>query len=256
MPRQRTWTRAVLRACVAVALTTALVACGESSESDSEAKAARALTECRAQWAEVGESVLGLDQDPNPSALADRWNSVIATVEYYKHTDTAKNCQATVENQLKSVTALRQFSEKLRPYDMTYQLAQVRAAIDLYLNDPLPEPVRDENDKLLRPPTKEAVTQAMQTLTENAPQANEELAPGWEQTESVDLTDVETLTTTMQDLDFLAQDSPHWRQCEEALQVLVAAIRFQEGLVGVQPGSASSTPSGTSSEGPTDATTP
>jgi hypothetical protein len=33
----------------------------------------------------------------------------------------------------------------------------------------------------------------------------------------------------MQDLDFLAQDSPHWRQCEEALQVLVAAVRAQEG---------------------------
>jgi hypothetical protein len=252
MPRQRTWTRAVLLASAALAFAAVLVGCGEGPKSDSEANAARALKECRAQWAEVGESVLGLDQDPNPSALGDRWTSVIATVEYYKHTDTAKNCQSTVENQLKSVTVLRQFSEKLRPYDMTYQLAQVRAAIDLYLNDPLPEPVRDENGKRLRPPTKEAVAQAMQTLTDNAPAANEELAPGWEQTETVDLTDVDALTTTMQDLDFLAQDSPHWRQCEEALQVLVAAIRFQEGLVGVQSASPSSTPSGT----PSDATTP
>jgi hypothetical protein len=248
MLRQRPWTRAVLRVSVAGALAVVLVGCGQDAKSDSEAKAAAALKECRAQWAEVGESVVGLEQDPNPSALADRWNTVIATVEYYKHTNSARDCQAAVETQLKAVTSLRQFSQKLRPYDMTYQLAQVRAAVDLYLNDPLPEPVRGANHKLVRPPTKEAVTQAMQTLTDNAQQANDELQPGWEQTKSVDLTDVDTLTTTMQDLDFLAQDSPHWRQCEDALQVLVAAIRFQEGLVEGQAASPSTSP--------TDATTP
>jgi hypothetical protein len=247
MLRQRPWTRAVLRASVAGALAVVLVGCGQGGKSDSEARAARDLKECRSQWAEVGESVVGLDQDPNPSSLADRWNTVIATVEYYKHTNTARNCQSAVETQLKAVTSLRQFSDKLRPYDMTYQLAQVRAAVDLYLNDPLPEPVRGDHHKLVRPPTKEAVTQAMQTLDENAQQANDELEPGWEQTKSVDLTDVDTLTTTMQDLDFLAQDSPHWRQCEEALQVLVAAIRFQEGLVEGQA---------TPSASPTDGTTP
>jgi hypothetical protein len=73
------------------------------------------------------------------------------------------------------------------------------------------------------------VTAAIATLTNDAASANTELQPGWEQTTSVDLTDVAALTKTMQDLDFLAQDSPHWRRCEEALQVLVAAIRAQEG---------------------------
>jgi hypothetical protein len=241
-------TRALLRATVATLLVVALAACGQGAKSDTDAKAARALKDCRAQWADVGESVLGLDQDPNPSALADRWNNVIATVQYYKTVDSAKNCQSTIETQLKAVTSLRQFGEKLHPYDMTYQLEQVRAAVDLYLNDPLPEPVRGPGHKVVKPPTKEAVTQAMQTLTDNAQQANEELAPGWEQTKSVDLTDVTALTTTMQDLDFLAQDSPHWRQCEEGLQVLVAAIRFQEGLVDGQ--------SPPPSDGPTDATSP
>jgi hypothetical protein len=189
-----------------------------------------------------------MDEDPNPSALADRWNSVIATVQYYRNVDTAKDCQQLVETQLKAVTSLRQFSEKLRPYDMTYQLSQVRAAIDLYLNDPLPKPARDENHKRVLPPTKTEVSAAMQTLTDNAAKANAELQPGWEQTKSVDLTDVTALTKTMHDLDFLAQDSPHWRSCEEALQVLVSAIRFQEGLVASGPGSPSN--------GPTDATTP
>jgi hypothetical protein len=250
MLRQRTWTRTALRACVVGALAVSLVACGQDSKSDSEAKAERALKACRAQWAEVGDSVMGLEQDPHPSALADRWNSVVATVEYYKSTKSARNCQHLIEAQLKAVTSLRQFSEKLRPYDMTYQLDQVRAAVDLYVNDPLPQPVRGPNHKLVRPPTKAAVSQSMQALTGNAQLANEELEPGWEQTKSVDLTDVEALTKTMQDLDFLAQDSPHWRQCEEALQVLVAAIRFQEGLVEGQ------SPSASPSDSPTDATTP
>lgn len=258
MFRLPAWPRTVAWAAVAAAFAVAVTGCGGDSGSTAAAKAKRALTECRAQWADVGQSVLGMDQDPNPSALADRWNSVIATVEYYQTADSSKDCQSTIENQVRAVTSLRQFSEKLRPYDMAYQLAQVRAAIDLYLNDTLPAPVRDENHKRVKPPTKAAVSSAMQTLTDNAAAANVELEPGWEQTKSVDLTDVTALTTTMQDLDFLAQDSPHWRQCEDALQVLVAAIRFQEGLVGqsATPSTTPPTTSGTPSESPTDANTP
>jgi hypothetical protein len=154
---------------------------------------------------------------------------VIATVEYYRTTDSAKDCPTTIVGQLQAITSLRLFSEKLRPYDMTYQLSQARAAIDLYLHEPLPEPVRGEDGRLVEPPSKDAVAAAMQTLAEDAEQANVELAPGWGQISSVDLNDVEALTTTMQDLDFLAQDSPAWVRCEEALQVLVAAIRAQEG---------------------------
>jgi hypothetical protein len=246
MLRPSSSTRVALRVLVGALLVVALAGCGQGAKPDKDAKAAAALKACRAQWADVGETVLGLDQDPHPSALADRWNNVIATVQYYKTVDSAKNCQSTIETQLKAVTSLRQFSDKLHPYDMTYQLDQVRAAIDLYLNDPLPEPVRGADHKRVRPPTKPAVSQAMQTLTDNAEQANEELQPGWQQTTSVDLTDVAALTKTMQDLDFLAQDSPHWRQCEQALQVLVAAIRFQEGLVDGQ--------SPSPSDAPTDAT--
>jgi hypothetical protein len=244
MPRQRKWDRTVLVGALAAILTVVLTACGSSADPGAQAKAARALKDCHAQWKDVGETVVGMDQDANPSALADRWTSVIATVEYYKTADDATDCQDRIATQVKAITALRQFSEKLRPYDMTYQLAQVRAAIDLYLNDPLPDPVRGENGKLVRPPAKSAVSAAMQTLTEDAASANAELEPGWSQISSVDLTDVTALTKAVQDLDFLAQDSPHWRRCEQALQVLVAAIRAQEGLTGPPTGS------------PTDASTP
>lgn len=238
----------MLAAALAAGLGAGVAGCGQDAASGADAKSERTLKQCRAQWRDVGDSVVGTDADPNPSALADRWNAVIATVEYYKTVSTAKNCQSTIETQLKAVTALRQFSEKLRPYDMTYQLAQVRAAIDLYLHDPLPAPVRNESGTRVPPPAKAAVGAAMRTLSDNAVQANAELEPGWTQTTSVDLTDVDALTKTMQDLDFLAQDGPHWRSCEDALQVLVAAIRAQEG----RSGASSVTPSAS----PTDAATP
>jgi hypothetical protein len=240
------WARSLPPALLALLLAVVMGGCGQDGGSPSDARAERALKACRAQWHDVGDSVLGMDQDSNPSSLAERWTSVIATVEYYQTTDSSKDCQTNIETQLKAVTALRQFSEKLRPYDMTYQLAQVQAAVDLYLHDPLPDPVRGESGKKVRPPSKAAVTQAMDTLTANAAQANTELQPAWGQAASVDLGDVSALTTTMQDLDQLAQDSPHWVRCEQALQVLVAAIRAQEGLSG----------GATPSAGPTDATTP
>lgn len=241
MRRRATWGRTATSVAAAGALAVSLAACGQPAGSPAargEAKDARALQQCRAQWTDLGESIVGMDQDDNPSALASRWTSVIATVDYYRQTDTSKDCQANVDGQRKAVAALQQFSDTLRPYDMTYQLGQIRAAIELYLNDPVPAPARNENNKVVRPPSKAAVTAAMGTLSENAGQANVELQPGWEETVSVDLTDTAAVTRTMQDLDFLAQDSPHWRRCEEALQVLVAAIRAQEG----QPGPATRTP--------------
>jgi len=238
------WVRLSLPAVPVLVVVASLTACGQAAQSPGHATSGRAVADCRAQWKDVAESVVGMDADDNPSALADRWNSVIATVDYYRTSDDAKDCQSRVDAQLEAVTALRQFSEKLRPYDMTYQLGQVRAAIDLYLNDPLPGPARTEGDKLTPPPSKAAVGAAMKTLAEDAAAANTELQPGWQQATSVDLTDTAALTKTMQDLDFLAQDSPHWRRCEQALQVLVAAIRAQEGVSGPV------TPS------PTDATSP
>jgi hypothetical protein len=248
MPGQRKWDTTALVGALAAVLAVALAACGSGAASGADAKAERALEECHAQWKDVGETVVGMDQDPNPSALADRWTSVIATVEYYRTTDEATGCQDRIATQIKAISALRQFSEKLRPYDMTYQLSQVRPAIDLYLNDPLPDPVRGDNGKAVRPPSKSAVSAAMQTLTDDAAAANSELEPGWTQISSVDLEDVTALTKAVQDLDFLAQDSPRWRRCEEALQVLVAAVRAQEGLTGA--------PTSSPTSSPTDATTP
>ncbi len=205
--------------------------CGGSSPKDAE-PTAQSASECKDQWHEVAESVIGLDQDPEPSALASRWTSVIATIDYYENRDQTEDCQQTVENQIKAITSLRLFTEKLRPYDMSYQLRQAQPAIDLYLHDPLPAPARNENGALVRPPTKAAVVAAYRVLMRQAAAADADLDLGWAQMASVDLEDVTALRAALTDLDTLAQDSVAWQRSEAALQILVAAIRAQEGTAG------------------------
>lgn len=214
-----------------LALALALTGCGGDEPKPTKPKGQNA-SECRDQWHDVAESVLGLDQETEPSSLASRWNSIVATIQYYESSATAENCQETIEAQLKAITALRQLNSQLRPYDMSYQLRQVSPAVDLYLHDPLPKPARDDNGKLVRPPAHTAVQQSMNVLTQYAAPADVDLEAGWGQLASVDLGDIEALRSAIRDLDQLAQDSVSWQRCQVALQVIVAAIRAQEGLVG------------------------
>lgn len=219
-------------AILVVSAALGLAGCGDDEDAADAtgSSGASAAADCHEQWREVGESVLGLDQDGYPSGLASRWTAVIASVDYYENSEPTADCPDLVEKQTTEISSLRQFSDKLRPYDMSYQLDQARAAIDLYLHDPLPEPARDETGKLVRPPSKEAVVRAFRTLTALAAPADADLQPGWSQMSTVPLDDVEALRSAVTDLDALAQASENWRRCEAALQVLVAAIRFQEGL--------------------------
>lgn len=226
-----------------LALATALAGCGADP-----APAAKPLTQtvkqCQARWRDVAESVLGLDQDTNPSALASRWTSVSATVDYYATSTSAKNCQAIIETQVRAITALREFSEKLQPYDMAYQVGRVSAAVDLYLHDPVPKSARNADGKRVKAPTHAKVSEAIQTLTDQAADANAELQPGWAQLASVSLDDADAVSSAIDDLDLLAQHGNHWARCQTALQVIVAAIRAQEGLLGTPEDQPSATPTG------------
>jgi len=236
---------------VAVAGALALVLVPLSGCSDSPRKPAgdkavpQSVKECRAQWHDVGESVLGLDQDTDPSSLASRWTTVIATVDYYETSTTAANCQATIESQVQAITALRQFSDRLRPYDMAFQLDRVSAAVDLYLHDPVPPPVRGANGKPVKAPSHDQVAAAMATLTAQAADANGELQPAWEHLASVSIDDEAAVTAALGDLDSLAQAGTHWQACQRALQVIVAATRAQEGLLGTPEDQASGSPTPT-----------
>ncbi|MFL6062552.1 MAG: hypothetical protein ACJ72E_15085 [Marmoricola sp.] len=204
-----------------------LAGCGSSSHHS--AGGPSALAQCHHRWHDVGQTVVGLDEDTNPSGLADRWTSVIATIDYYEHTTTAKDCQADVENQVSAIETLRQFSAKVRPYDMAYQLGEVTAGADLYAHDPLPGPTKGPDGKLVKPPTKAAVAAALQTLSTSAAAANTDLAPGWGQLASVELTDPAAVAKALGDLDFLARDSAAWMRCDQALKTLQAALAAQDG---------------------------
>lgn len=217
MPRQSPGAVAIL----ALALALSASACGAAATTSTSQS--RALAQCRTQWRGVAQSVAGLDADTNPSALASRWTTVIATVAYYENTTTAKGCSAAVTGQVRAINALRDFSIQLRPYDMAYQAQQVAPAVDLYLNDPLPAPTRNAKGKKVAPPSKQAVTAAAATLTQLAAGANADLAPAWEQFTSVEITDAAGVKTAMDDLANLAQTSTSWTACEQALQVIMAA---------------------------------
>jgi hypothetical protein len=243
-----------LTGALALALLPVLAGCGKAASKPDEAASTpttgatatpgtQAVKKCQAQWHDVGESVIGLDQDPDPSSLASRWTTVIATVDYYETSPSLQGCQAAVEAQVRAITALREFSDRLRPYDMAYQLEHVQAAVDLYLHDPVPAPVRGANGKRVQAPSHDDVAAAIQKLTVNADAANAELQPGWEHLATVTLGDDAAVTAALGDLDALAQAGKHWRTCQRALQVIVAATRAQEGLLG-KPEESTATPTG------------
>jgi len=226
-------------AVLALTLGPVLTACG-AEEPVAPVAVPQTLQECRDQWHEVGESVIGLDEDPNPSALASRWNSVTATAVLYENTESAENCQANIEAQVKAITLLREFMVTVQPYDMEYQLAQVAAGVDLYLNDVLPAPYRDSSGKSVTPPTKKAVRAAAADLSQYAAAANAELQPAWARLATVELTDADAVKSAVGDLAAAAQASPSWLACQAGLQVILAAITAQEG--GVTSGGTSPSP--------------
>jgi hypothetical protein len=211
------------RAALATAVILGLAATACGAEKTAASTASKALTQCRSQWRDVAKSVAGLDQDADPSALASRWTSVLATVEYYENTTTAKGCQQNIETQVEAITALRDFSTRLRPYDMEFQAAFVTDDVDRYLLDPLPAPTTGKAGKVV-PPSKAAVTAAQNALTGNASAANLELEPGWGQLASVELSDASAVDAAVQDLTFLAKDSATWATCAAALKVISTAL--------------------------------
>jgi len=219
MPRHATG------ALVALALALTLGTAGCGSDKVATSSTGTSVAECRAQWHDVAESIVGLDGDTNPSALATRWTNIAATVSLYETTDDATSCQSNIEKQVKAIALLRDFMPRLQPYDMAFQLSRLAAPVDLYLHDPLPKPTRNAKGTLVRAPSKAAVSRAIKDLRDFGPGANAELEPGWGQLATVELTDAAAVDSALRDLDYLAQDSPNWRTCNHALQVLVRATQ-------------------------------
>lgn len=176
---------------------------------------------CAQQWKDVGETVSDLDLDPHPSAFGQRWASISAGVEYHR-TNPDDECVTAIEEQVREISALRKFSTRLQPYDMAYQRDQSASAITLYLSDPLPKGVKGA-------PPKKQVARALATVEKYADKANAELQPAWNQASAVDLDDPASVRKAVTDLDRLAASSLSFQKCEQALQVLIRALRAQQG---------------------------
>lgn len=202
-----------------------LVACG--SEAEEEASVGEEVQACRDQWGDVAQGILDMDTAEDPSALSERWSTVIAGVDYQQSFATGDDCVGNIEDQVKAIDALRKLGSRLEVYDMEHQLGQIRPQAELYLNEPLPKPYRNENGKRVEPPTKAEVRAALQALEANAELSNQQLAPAWAQANAVDLTSPDSVRNVIKDIDRLATSSPAFRASEQALQVLVAAAHAQ-----------------------------
>lgn len=188
-----------------------------------EGDGTRSVEDCRDQWKDVAQTVYAMDAERYPSAMSERWSTIIAGAEYQRDFGDGKDCTKQIEQTIEAIDTLRKFTDRLQDFDMEYQLHIVAPQAELYLTDDLPKPV----DKV-KPPTKAAVQAAYQTLRLRAQDANKQLTPAWQQALSIDLGDPAAVRKAIKDLDRLAVSSPAFRDCQAALAVIVRAIRAQE----------------------------
>ncbi len=211
--------------------------CGsDDTKSDAPDKATAA---CRSQWKDLGTQVRGTDQKTNPSALAERWNTVVVTIDYYAASAKASGCDEAVNREQSAITALTAFGKQLAPYDMELRLAEIRDAAEKYAAGPTPSPSpsptpspKNKSDKKKQkkpktppaPPTPAQVTAALTSCTTQAPLATQQQGPGWQQARVIELTDQAAVIKAVKDLAFLSTESPAWRSCAASLALVKAAL--------------------------------
>ncbi len=198
----------------------ALAACGNGSGTTTAPDSAD--SSCRAQWKSLADSIAGRTGDTGeqfkPSALADRWNTVAAGVQYYVTSATAKDCGDTLNNQRLSIDALIDFGTGLQAYDMEYQRDQLTGPAQAYLDGPLPKPKKD------KPVPKKDVTAALKVLDGDATTASADLQPGWTEANGVDLADRNAVAKALSDLTLLGTHSAAYQACQLAVATIRKAI--------------------------------
>lgn len=187
-----------------------------------EPKISAATQRCRDDWSALGKSVRTKAALTEPSALPQRWNSVVATSEYYATSASAKTCQRTLTEQRDEIALLADFSTRLQKFDMVHQLARVRDVATSYA-DSKPPAEKKTNKKNKKPKNTlpaPQVAQALTTLQQSAPVARSEMDPGWQEADSADLSDPRAVKQVLDDLQFLSTDSPAFVRCQQALAVI------------------------------------
>jgi hypothetical protein len=214
-----------------------LTGCGDGEEKKTDQPGKAALA-CRAKWQQLGDDIASRVKLTQPSALPRRWNSVAATVDYYRTSADKGDCGERLDQQQRAISALRTFSTRLAAFDMEAQLALVKEDAQAYAAGPWPAaptpspaPTRKNNKKQkkkppapARPPKPALVGAALQSLTAQAPVATEQQAPGWEQASVVDLDDTTATAKTVKDLQFLSTESSGWRASTAALLLIRKAL--------------------------------
>lgn len=214
-----------------------VVGCGgNDTTSDGPDKATAA---CRGQWKDLGKQVRGNDQKTNPSALAERWNTVVVTIDYYASSAKAAGCDEAITRQKAAISALTEYAAKVAPYDMELRLAEIRDRAEAYAAGPRPTPTPsasptpktkkgEKNQKKPKappqPPAPAAVAAAVKSMTTQAPLATEQQGPGWQQADVIELTDAAAVAKSVKDLAFLSTESPAWRSCAASLALIKRAL--------------------------------
>ena len=212
-----------------------LAGCGDDGKSTDDGPSKASLA-CRSEWKDLGKQVQGNDTKTNPSALATRWNNVVATIRYYDSSAKDSDCGDAIDKQKAAITALTSFGAKLAPYDMELRFEQVREAATAYAAgprppaatpSPTPKSKKQKNQKkpkLIRAPAPSSIGDAVKTLTSQAPAATQQQGPGWEQAGVVELSDAAAVGKTVKDLAFLSTESAAYRACAAAMAQIKVAL--------------------------------
>ena len=204
-------------------------ACGKKAAEEpgaaASAKPDEATSQCRQQWADLGSTIEGAETKTEPSALAQRWNSIVATIDYYATTAKASDCGAPLTGQKAAIAALNAYTAKVRPFDMEYRFGLVRTEAEAYATgtSAAPHQPRAKGKHAPVPPPKE-VAAAVKTLAAKAPVATQDQAPGWAQAGVVELSDKAAVQKSVKDLAFLSSESAAYAACAQALATVRKAI--------------------------------
>ena len=213
-----------------------LAACGSDPKPKDTGPSKETLA-CRAEWKDVGKQVRGNDQKTYPSALASRWNTIVATINYYSSSAEDSDCGEAIDRQEQAISALTAFGAKLAPYDMELRLEQVRDRAEAYAAgprpprpspSPAPKGKKRQNNKkpkqLPLPPKPSSIGDAVKKLVAQAPKATEQQTPGWQQARVVELSDKKAVAKAVKDLAFLSSESAAYRACRKALTEIRVAL--------------------------------
>jgi hypothetical protein len=230
---------AMLAVPVVLALLLGTTGCG-TQRSEARTGPDRATLDCRQQWSDLGDTLRGRDAQTTPSALADRWNSVIATIDYYADSATAHDCSTTLSGQRTRITQLEEFSARLHRFDVGYLMSDVAGLATDYLARPLPPPRRlpakaghktakgKQRVTTVKPPSKAEVRAALTSLQKDAELSVADMQAGWQEANAIDLSDPAQQRKAVKDLTFLAGDSTPFQASLAAIRLLREAVQFGE----------------------------